>query len=119
MKRRLNKVGVKPVPLNSKGKDDWKKNNKKKILTLIFFRAHDNLNPNDPDAEERRRKFNNDEADDNTKTLGEYLSERKSQPVRLPEARKANEGSNDDQWNGAVALEKKEDAYFVGKAHKK
>jgi plasminogen activator inhibitor 1 RNA-binding protein len=97
----------------------WKKRRIRKKSINTYFRAHDSLNPNDPDAEERRKKFNNDEADDNTKTLGEYLSERKSQPVRLPEARKANEGSSDDQWKGAVALEKKEDAYFVGKAHKK
>jgi plasminogen activator inhibitor 1 RNA-binding protein len=80
-----------------------------------FFSAHDTLNSNDPDAPEETRRFGNQEAEDNTKTLEEYLADRKSKPLQLPEVRKANEGSNDSQWKESVVLEKEEDSYFVGK----
>jgi plasminogen activator inhibitor 1 RNA-binding protein len=73
------------------------------------------LDPNDPDAAETRNS-RAEEQEENTKTLEEYLSEKKNgQTFRLNEARKANEGADDGQWKDTVVLEKEEDVFFVGK----
>lgn len=77
------------------------------------------MDPNDPDAAETRNS-RAEEEEENTKTLEEYLSEKKNgQTFRLNEARKANEGADDGQWKGAVVLEKEEDVFFVGKVKNK
>lgn len=77
--------------------------------------AHDVLDPNDPDAAETRNS-RAEEPEENTKTLEEYLAEKKNtQSLRRNEARKANEGADDGQWKDAVVLEKEEDVFFVGK----
>lgn len=76
-----------------------------------YHSAHDVLDPNDPDAAETRQS-RVDEPEENTKTLDEYLEEKKnSQKPRVQEARKVED---DGQWKGTVVLEKEEDLYFVG-----
>lgn len=81
----------------------------------FFSSAHDVLDPNDPDAAEAR-KARAEEPEENTKTLEEYLEEKKSsQTFRVQEGRKPNEGLDDKEWKNAVVLEKEEDAYFSGK----
>ncbi|KAI8051875.1 hypothetical protein BDF21DRAFT_498376 [Thamnidium elegans] len=83
--------------------------------TAEFQGAHDVLDPNDPDAAESR-KARAEEPEENTKTLEEYLEEKKnSQTFRVQEGRKPNEGLDDKEWKNAVVLEKEEDAYFSGK----
>lgn len=83
--------------------------------TAEFQGAHDVLNPNDPDAAETRNS-RAEEPEENTKTLEEYLAEKKdAQSFRLNEARKANEGADDGQWKNAVVLEKEDDVFFIGK----
>lgn len=74
--------------------------------------AHDVLDPNDPDAAETRQS-RVEELEENTKTLDEYLEEKKNSQnnLRVQEARKVED---DGQWKGAVVLEKEEDLYFVG-----
>lgn len=69
------------------------------------------MDPNDPDAAETRNS-RAEEPEENTKTLEEYLAEKKdSQTFRLNESRKVDEG----QWKDAVVLEKEEDVFFAGK----
>jgi hypothetical protein len=69
------------------------------------------LDPNDPDAAEARHS-RVEEPEENTKTLEEYLEEKKNaQNFRVQEARKV---PDDGQWKDAVVLEKEETAYFVG-----
>ncbi|KAI8997073.1 hypothetical protein BDB01DRAFT_714016 [Pilobolus umbonatus] len=83
--------------------------------TAEYQGAHDALDPNDPDAAETRGKFGEPEVEDNTKTLDEYLQERKNlHHASLPEARKPNEGIDDKQWTNTVVLKKEDDLYFVG-----
>jgi len=83
--------------------------------TAEFQGAHDVLDPKDPDAAETRNS-RAEEQEENTKTLDEYLAEKKNgQTFRLSDARKANEGVDDGQWKGAVVLEKEDDVFFVGK----
>ncbi|KAI9478506.1 MAG: hypothetical protein EXX96DRAFT_571174 [Benjaminiella poitrasii] len=83
--------------------------------TAEFQGAHDVLDPNDPDAAEAGTP-RAETPQDHTKTLDEYLQEKKSsQNFRLDQGRKPNEGVDDSQWKGAVVLEREEDAYFVGK----
>lgn len=82
--------------------------------TAEYQGAHDVLDPNDPDAADTQRKFGS-EPEENTKTLDEYLEERKHiHHVTLPEARKPNEGVDDKQWDKAIVLKKEEDVFFVG-----
>jgi plasminogen activator inhibitor 1 RNA-binding protein len=77
--------------------------------------ANDVLDPKDPDAPESNR-FNADEAaEENFKTLDQYLKEKKDVHVPTLQPRKPNEGSDDSQWKDAVALQKEEDNYFIGK----
>lgn len=85
------------------------------LLLFLFYRAHDTLDPRDPDAAERRTP-RVEEPDENTKTLDEYLSEKKdsSNKFRLDRGRQANEGSDDSQWKNTVVYKKEEDSYFVG-----
>jgi plasminogen activator inhibitor 1 RNA-binding protein len=72
------------------------------------------LDPNDPDAAETG-KPRVEESEESTKTLEEYLDEKKaSQNFRLQQQRKANEGSDDSQWKNTVVLEKEEDVFFAG-----
>lgn len=76
------------------------------------------MDPNDPDAAETG-KSRVEESEENTKTLEEYLQEKKSaQNFRVQETRKANEGVDDGEWKNAVVLEKEEDLYFAGKVRK-
>jgi len=59
--------------------------------------------------------------EDNTKTYDEWLAEQ-TKPLNIglpkPEARKANEGSDDSQWKDAVAISRKEEdeTFFAGVA---
>ncbi|KAG1180048.1 hypothetical protein G6F70_000770 [Rhizopus microsporus] len=79
--------------------------------------ANDVLDPKDPDAPETGR-FNADETtEDHTKTLDQYLEERKSSGhfPTLPEPRKPNEGVADSELKEAVPYRKESDNYFVGK----
>lgn len=77
------------------------------------------MDPNDPDAAETR-KNREEEPEENTKTLDEYLEEKKnSQTFRVQEGRKPNEGMDDKEWKNAVVLEKEEDVFFTGKVKKK
>ncbi|KAI7903017.1 uncharacterized protein BX663DRAFT_531112 [Cokeromyces recurvatus] len=83
--------------------------------TAEFQGAHDVLDPNDPDAAETGTP-RAETPQDNTKTLDEYLQEKKNtQNFRLEQGRKPNEGVDDSEWKDAVVLEKEEGAYFVGK----
>lgn len=74
-----------------------------------------------PDVEKpdsARRKDRDPEEEDNTLTLEQYLAQQKGDPVLLPklETRKANDGAQDDIFDGAVRLEKGHgEAYFSGK----
>lgn len=73
------------------------------------------MDPNDPDAAETRHS-RVEEPEENTKTLEEYLEEKKAaQNFRLQQGREANEGVDNGQWKDAVVLEKEDAAYFVGK----
>lgn len=88
---------------------------KKELTCKFFFSANDVLDPKDPDAPESNR-FNADEAaEENFKTLDQYLKEKKDVHVPTLQPRKPNEGSDDSQWKDAVALQKEEDNYFIGK----
>lgn len=85
-----------------------------------LFSAHDVLDPNDPDAAETR-PARVEEPEENTKTLEEYLAEKKdsAKKFRLDQGRKANEGSDESQWKNTVELKKEETSYFSGKVKKK
>ncbi|KAJ3935351.1 MAG: hypothetical protein NXY57DRAFT_990121 [Lentinula lateritia] len=66
-----------------------------------------------PERENRRRE---EEEEDNTLTFDQYLAQKKeNDALPKPQVRQANEGADGDFWKGAVALQKDEDAYFVGK----
>ncbi|KAJ9049210.1 hypothetical protein DSO57_1027058 [Entomophthora muscae] len=58
--------------------------------------------------------------EDNVKTLEEYYAELKAQKAQAEEnakqIRKANEGVDDSQWKGAVALKKEDEDFFAGKS---
>lgn len=80
---------------------------------LKYSSAHDVLDPNDPDAAETA-KTRVEEPEENTKTLEEYLQEKKSSQIfRVQDTRKVD----DADWKGAVVLEKEEDLYFAGKVN--
>ncbi|KAJ9087017.1 hypothetical protein DSO57_1037454 [Entomophthora muscae] len=59
-------------------------------------------------------------SEDNVKTLEEYYAELKAQKAQAEEnakqVRKANEGVDDSQWKGAVALKKEDEDFFAGKS---
>ncbi|CAO3658192.1 unnamed protein product [Rhizopus stolonifer] len=81
--------------------------------TSEFQGANDVLDPKDPNAPDGQIKpF---EFEDNTKTFDQYLQEKKQLNVPSLQPRKANEGSDGNEWKDAVALQKEEDNYFVGK----
>ncbi|KAL1738098.1 hypothetical protein HDZ31DRAFT_70394, partial [Schizophyllum fasciatum] len=74
--------------------------------------------PGGDKAEGRPRR--EPEEEDNTLTLEQYLAQKKEKEAaavpKLEGVRQANEGADDNIWEGAVPLEKQEeDAYFVGK----
>ncbi|KAI8344958.1 hypothetical protein BD560DRAFT_411778 [Blakeslea trispora] len=85
--------------------------------TAEYESANDVLDPNDPAAAETRHSRAPEETEENTKTLDEYLAEKKSanQNLRLNQGRQANEGSDDAQWKDTVVLEKEEAVFFPGK----
>ena len=65
-----------------------------------------------------------DEEEDNTVTLDQYLAQKKQTSAELPKLegiRKANEGSDESLWKNAVHNGKanEEENYFVGKVSKK
>ncbi|KAJ1311439.1 hypothetical protein OPQ81_009928 [Rhizoctonia solani] len=73
--------------------------------------------PAEGEAQDERPK--EEEEEDNTMTLSEYLAKKKTSDVVPPklEARAANEGSDNTLWKDAVQLQRDEDEdnYFVGK----
>ncbi|KAI9322520.1 hypothetical protein BX666DRAFT_1895743 [Dichotomocladium elegans] len=80
--------------------------------------AKDTISSKDPAAGEENTAAEPVEAEEQVKTLDEYLAEKaaKSLKVTLPEARKANEGSETSEWNNAVAFVKEEEPeFFVSK----
>lgn len=82
---------------------------------VCLYSAKDSLSPKDPAAEEAAAA-EAAEAEEKVKTLEEYLAEKanKSLKVSLPEARKANEGSDDKKWENAVAFVKEDEPeYFA------
>ncbi|KAG1509485.1 hypothetical protein G6F53_007410 [Rhizopus delemar] len=78
---------------------------------------NDEWNPKHPSSPEYDQFYDDDSVNDNTKTLEQYLEEKKSlsPPILLPEPRKPNEGSDHSQWKNTVAIQKKEENYFIGK----
>ncbi|KAF7728575.1 hypothetical protein EC973_005801 [Apophysomyces ossiformis] len=72
--------------------------------------AKDTLSPADPAAAENEAAAAA-EPEEVVKTLDEYLAEKanKALNVALPEARKANEGSDDSKWKDTVAFVKTEE----------
>jgi len=75
---------------------------------------------NKPAGEREGRPRREEEEEDNTLTLDQYLAQKKEKEAlalpQKPQARQANEGADGDLWKDAVALEKGEDdAYFAGK----
>ncbi|KAH0838334.1 hypothetical protein J3R83DRAFT_6613 [Lanmaoa asiatica] len=75
-----------------------------------------------PDVEKpdsARRKDRDQEEEDNTLTLDQYLTQQREKEIALLpklETRKANEGTEDTIWHGATRLEKGEgETYFSGK----
>ncbi|KAL1936581.1 hypothetical protein VTP01DRAFT_715 [Rhizomucor pusillus] len=82
--------------------------------------ANDTTSPKDPAGAEEPVK-EAAEPEEQVKTLDEYLAEKanKSLKVSLPEARKANEGTDDSKWKDAVAFTKQEEPeYFAVKESK-
>ncbi|KAG0173365.1 hypothetical protein DFQ28_000292 [Apophysomyces sp. BC1034] len=80
--------------------------------------ADDVLEPRDPAAEGEPQPSISHEREENVKTLDEYRASQKSasDKLRLPQARKANEGVDDSQWKGAVPLSRtEEDSLYSGK----
>ncbi|CAO3635252.1 unnamed protein product [Cunninghamella blakesleeana] len=78
--------------------------------------AKDTISPNDPAAAEE--PATPVEPEEVVKTLDEYLAEKanKSLKVGRPEARKANEGSDDAKWKNTVEFVKtQETEYFSAK----
>lgn len=71
-------------------------------------------------AEGRRGKDREQEEEDNTLTLEQYLAQKAEKEASLLpklEARKANEGADESLWKDAVKMTKgeEEEAYFTGK----
>ncbi|KAI8099461.1 uncharacterized protein BX664DRAFT_321292 [Halteromyces radiatus] len=75
--------------------------------------AKDSVNPKDPAAAEE--PVTPTEPEEVVKTLDEYLAEKalKSLKVGLPEARKANEGTDDAKWKDTVAFQKTEEPDYL------
>ncbi|KAI4528788.1 hypothetical protein K523DRAFT_366995 [Schizophyllum commune Tattone D] len=76
--------------------------------------------PGGEKAEGRPRREREPEEEDNTLTLDQYLAQKKEKEAaavpKLEGVRQANEGADNNIWEGAVPLQKpEEDAYFVGK----
>jgi plasminogen activator inhibitor 1 RNA-binding protein len=66
----------------------------------------------------RRGREREPEEEDNTLTLSQYLAQKKEiEGVPKLDARKANEGVDDNIWKDVVPLKKDEEgnSYFVGK----
>lgn len=84
-------------------------------MCCVWFSAKDTISPKDPAAEDVAAA-EAAEAEEKVKTLEEYLAEKanKSLNVSLPEARKANEGSDDNKWENAVAFVKEEEPDYFG-----
>lgn len=84
-------------------------------MCCVWFSAKDTISPKDPAAEDVAAA-EAAEAEEKVKTLEEYLAEKanKSLKVSLPEARKANEGSEDKKWENAVAFVKEEEPDYFG-----
>ncbi|KAI8576768.1 hypothetical protein K450DRAFT_255527 [Umbelopsis ramanniana AG] len=76
--------------------------------------ATDSLKPKDPAAADTEEAVAEEEPEEQTKTLEEYLASKKAAAAALPEARKPNEGADDSKWKDAVALEKPEEEDFFG-----
>lgn len=75
-----------------------------------------------PAADERdSRRFNRDEEEeDNTLTLDQYLAQKKEKETaavpKLDDVRKANEGADESLWKEATKLDKQEeDVFFAGR----
>lgn len=78
--------------------------------------AKDTVSPNDPAAAEE--PATPVEPEEVVKTLDEYLAEKANKALKVgrPEARKANEGSDDAKWKNTVEFVKtKETEYFSAK----
>ena len=92
------------------------------VLNVFIYKkisARDTVAPKDPAAEDASAEAA--EPEEQVKTLEEYLAEKanKSLKVSLPEARKANEGSQPDKkFENAVALVKEEEPDFFVKVRK-
>lgn len=75
----------------------------------------------DSKAETRRVREREQDEEDNTLTLDQYLAKKAEQEAslvpKLEGVRQANEGGDDSLWKDAVPLQRNddEDAYFVGK----
>lgn len=86
-----------------------------------FFSWNDELNPNDPVAEDGKAAGSGTAtpAEPEFKTLDEYLASRPNldERFRRKEARAANEGVDESQWKDAVPLQrnKEDDVYYGGK----
>ncbi|KAG0167518.1 hypothetical protein DFQ28_004176 [Apophysomyces sp. BC1034] len=76
--------------------------------------AKDTLAPSDPAAADQEAAVAA-EPEEVVKTLDEYLAEKanKALNVVLPEARKANEGSDDAKWKDTVAFVKTEEPEYL------
>lgn len=82
---------------------------------MSLLSATDALKPKDPAAAETTEEaVAEEEPEEQTKTLDEYLATKKAAAAPLPEARKPNEGADDSKWKDAVALEKPEEEDFFG-----
>jgi plasminogen activator inhibitor 1 RNA-binding protein len=79
------------------------------------------LSTKDPAAVDTEEAVVEEEPEEQTKTLDEYLASKKQAAASaLPEPRKPNEGSDDAKWKDAVALEKpEEEDFFGGKVKRK
>ncbi|CAM0136847.1 hypothetical protein VKS41_007428 [Umbelopsis sp. WA50703] len=75
--------------------------------------ATDAVKSSDPNAPETEAAVE-EEPEEETKTLEEYLASKKAAAPGLPEARKPNEGADDAKWKDAVALEKPDEEDFFG-----
>ena len=74
----------------------------------------------DSKAETRRTKEREQDEEDNTLTLDQYLAQKAEQETslvpKLEGVRRANEGGDDSLWKDVVPLQRSdEDTYFVGK----
>ncbi|KAG0760311.1 hypothetical protein G6F57_008583 [Rhizopus arrhizus] len=90
------------------------------IQQVNKFSLNDEWHPKDPSAPEYDQfydAYDDGSVDDNTKTLEQYLEEKKSlsPPIPLLKPRKPNEGSDHSQWKNTIVSQKKEEGYFIGK----